>query len=389
MSRGIKVGRLFGVDVLVKPSLLLLVALITWNWGSQIHPEGSVLDSTTGWYAGVAVAVLIILSILVHELAHTLVAKSQGIPVSSIVIHLFGGAAHIDRAATSPLREAFIAGSGPLSNVALGLILQETALLGFKQGATGLVLYTVGYINLMLAIMNLIPGLPLDGGRILHAVFWAAGGDTDKAMRRTATASSVVGGIAIAAGLWLRSIGASTDLRYIGSISLGYIDWFWLCFLGFLMLSAGAATKAQERARKHQASLHEPAPPSASSWPADASVADVMTAIGDWIPPNITLSAARERYFDGRSLDVLPVEGAPGEFDGILSLTVIQRTPQSMWSTVRVKDVMTASDRVVSVGPDEPAHEAYASLLRLQLDYLAVIENGRLLGFVRRDPTPS
>lgn len=219
------VGKLFGIEVRVDPSWLVIFFLILWTFGFQVfplrHPE---LSTVTHVIMGVVGTALFFGSVLIHELSHSLVSRARGIPVPAITLFIFGGMSHTAKEAEVPADEFLIAVVGPLASFVLAALFWAFKAVGEPAGWSGAVTGVAGYLatlNLVLAIFNLVPGFPLDGGRIFRAAAWKWTGDMTRATRIAATGGSIVGFLLIALGVLEIVMGAVG-----GGIWLVFIGWF-------------------------------------------------------------------------------------------------------------------------------------------------------------------
>lgn len=378
MGKGIRIGNLFGIKIRLDWSWLLIFLLISWNLTAvfgNMHPDWGVLLR-----GGVAVlaAVLFFGSVLVHELAHSLVAQAQGIQVRSITLFLFGGVADIQREPPSPKAEFLITIVGPIASIVLGLlftILGGVLLSGAdfsvaapmalldQAGPLTTIFLWLGPINLVLGIFNLIPGFPLDGGRLLRSALWAI---TDNLRRATRWASWVGQGIA-----WLMIAGGiamifGVTLPFFGG---GFINGLWLAFIGWFLNSASIQSYRQVVIFD----LLE-----------DVPVTSIMRRDPPTVDGECTIQELVEKHLmngDDQSFPVM--EG--GRFAGLVTLSDVREVGRDNWPTTLVRDVMTPTAELSSVRPDEEASEALHKL-RLQGDVrqVPVMENGHLAGLVRR-----
>jgi Zn-dependent protease len=356
MKTSLRIARLFGIDVYVHASwfviLLVVVVSLAVNLFPALYPEWS---RGTTYAVSVAAALLLFVSVLVHELAHSIVAQSQGIPVTSITLFLLGGVSSLKEEPKSPGGEAFMAAVGPLSSLAIGgLCLAAAWLLDLPSPAAAIVVY-LGWVNLLLALFNLLPGFPLDGGRVLRALLWARTHDFVKATRWAARTGHVVGYALIAAGV----------VMFLSSPVAG----LWTCFVGWVLTQASQASYAQSVQSRALEGV---------------SAGRIMSTPGASIPPEITLEAAAERYFFVGDKRCFPVQdGIDGEA-GVVCLNDLRRSERAAWGDDRVRQVMTPWERVVVVTPETPAAEAVRAMAEHDVDHVAVMHEERLVGFVDR-----
>lgn len=356
---GIRIGTLFGFTIAIHPSWFIVLVVFSFSLATGFFPavyEG--WSQTVYWVVGIAASLMLFASVLVHELAHSFVARSQGIPVRDITLFLLGGVASIEKEASTPRREAALAGVGPLTSFALGLAFGLAARFApLPEVLEALCLY-LALTNVILAAFNLVPGFPLDGGRVLRAALWARSGDFHRATRTAARAGQGLGWLFIAGGVLI---------AFGGSVFSG----LWLGFVGWVLVQASQATITQSALQRGLAGV---------------TVARLMTPPVAWVSPYITLRAAADRYFLEHRARCLPVEPeAEGQvFDGVVCLSDLQRTPRGEWDTDRVRDVMTAAEAVVTVAPSTPAADAMRLMAEHNVNQVAVVEDGRLVGFVDR-----
>jgi Zn-dependent protease len=357
MSHGIRIARVFGIDIDVHPSWFIILGLIVWSLATNWFPAYYAWSHTMYWSVAVVAALTLFLSVLVHELAHSLIAQAQGIKVKSITLFLLGGVSSIEHDASSPGREALMAAAGPLTSLVIGVALWA---LGWKLRTHEVVSVTLLYVggqNILLAAFNLLPGFPLDGGRVLRALLWARWRDFDRATRGAARVGRGMGFLLVGGGLF---------------VALYYRSPFnglWFAFIGWVLIQAARASSAQ-------ATLHHDL--------AGLTVGDVMSAPRALVPPNITLQAAAERYFTPLAASCLPVDDGEQGFDGLICVGDVGQASPEQLANDRVKDVMLPRSEVVTIEPEQAATEALQLMAAKQVNVLAVIKHGKLIGTVDR-----
>ena len=231
MNGNIRIGNLFGIPFFINPSWFFVLGLVTWSYGSNLtqFPE---LTGILPWFLGLVAALLLFSSVLAHELGHSFVAISQGIPVKSITLFIFGGLATLEKESETPLQAFLVAIAGPLVSVLLfGLFSFIAATAPLSLPIRGIVLL-VANINLVLALFNMIPGLPLDGGNVLKAIVWKITGNPNKGIVFAGRVGQVIGWTAI-------------SLSLLSIVSSGRLDSIWTLFIGaFLLRNAGFAAQS-------------------------------------------------------------------------------------------------------------------------------------------------
>jgi Zn-dependent protease/CBS domain-containing protein len=380
-TRGVRVGRIAGVDVRLDWSLLIVFWLIVMSLGGGLfparHPDWSPL--LIWGMAGVA-AVLFLASVLAHELSHALVGRAQGIEVVGITLFIFGGVAHMRGEPRSPRAELLMAGVGPVTSLLIGVVatvwgsylvgpgaVDAAEPLRAFQAASPLatVLLWLGPLNIMLGLFNLIPGFPLDGGRVLRAALWATTRDYSKATRWAAAIGQGVGLLFILAGVTMM-LGARIPL-----LGRGLVSGLWIAFIGWFLKSAAASSYSQVMV----SDLLDDVPVSRlmkrQPVTVEASVS-VAQLVDDY------LMATAERAFP--VVDVANVD----RLLGIVTMEDVRKVPRDHWQTTPVSDVMTNASQLAVVSPTEPASAALQKLASRDIEQLPVVDGGRLVGLIRR-----
>jgi Zn-dependent protease len=357
-SRGVNLFRVFGVQIAIDYSWLIVFVLVLWSLAAGYFP--SQYPGYSGWSyaaAGLAGTVLFFSSVLVHELSHALVANRLGATVRKITLFIFGGMAHLSAEPRDPSAELRIAAAGPLTSVALGALFYAVSLALARSDVEPLwtaVFRYLGLINVSLAAFNLLPGFPLDGGRLLRAYFWRRTGDLREATRRAAS-----WGAGIALGLI--ALGA---LQVFGGALSGGL---WLIFIGMFLRGAARASYAGLLA-EHALT--------------QTRVRDVMVAQPVVIGPDVSVADAIDEYFLRYGYGGFPVGGDDG-VEGVLSLPGVLRCPPNERSTRRVREVMRALDGL-AISADATAAAALQQMIAAASGRLVVLEHGELRGLITR-----
>jgi Zn-dependent protease len=234
MPGSIRIGKIAGIDIQVNVSWLVILVLLTFSLAVSWFPATVPRQSTViYWALGFIAALLLFVSVLLHELAHSLVARAHDLPVKSITLFIFGGVSDLEQEPQSPGVEFQIAIVGPLTSLVIGAVTFVTgALIGSNAPLVAAVLGYLGVTNLLLGVFNLIPGFPLDGGRVLRAIIWAVTGSLRRATRAATLVGQVIAYLFILAGVFLFFSG-------------DFINGLWFGFIGWFLLQAAQAANSQ------------------------------------------------------------------------------------------------------------------------------------------------
>ncbi len=358
---GLFIGRWFGIEFYLDASWFLIAAIVTHQLATQYFPDALPGRSFGVYLAlGGSAALLFFLSILLHELGHSLVSQRCGIRVPRITLLFIGGLAEIEREPDDAKSELKIALGGPVVSIALSLLflLAKIVLAALGFGGLALVCAWLAQTNLVLVIFNMIPGYPLDGGRVLRALIWARTGR----LRRATFISSRIGigfsWLLIFFGVWLL-IGPAHAWN-------GFI----FLLIGFFLKSAADSGYANAIQREMLAGVR---------------VRDLMTANPAVIPDTMPLNLAVDDFFLTGHYVAYPVCTTEGDFRGLLRLDFLKEIPREKWPYISAGDVVAEkSAEALRIGVDESAARAMRLLLAPELTRLAVIDHGKLVGIVTR-----
>lgn len=378
--RGLRLGSLFGVEIVAHWSLLLIFALVLISVGGALeagwHPEWS---PALRWSVATAAAVAFFASVLLHELSHALVGRAQGIPVNRITLFVFGGMAHMEGRPPTPKSELLMAAVGPLVSLVIGVVagwagmalapeLTPEALAADPQGtmasvgAVATVLLWLGPINILLGLFNLVPGFPLDGGRVLRALIWWGTGDRYKATLWSTAVGQGVGVMLIAVGV-LMAFGVRMPI-----FGVGVIPGLWMALIGWFLKNAAMASL-----RHHVvgAALE------------GAHVADLMARHPDVVSPDLSVERfAREHVLESDQVR-FPVIDAERHFLGMVSARSVGNVPADDRASTKVVSLMTPAHAIHPLHADDDAEEAMRRLASGEDDQ-PVVDHGELQGLVRR-----
>jgi Zn-dependent protease len=379
MGNGIRLVKIFGININLDWSWIFIFILVTWNLAAgvfpSIHPSWS---QTQDIILGVIASLLFFASVLAHELAHSLVAISQGLPVRRITLFLFGGVSNIQREPPSPTAEFLIAVVGPITSIILGVIF---LILGYLSGGTNLLnalrnpisalsglnpaatlLLWLGPINIILGIFNLVPGFPLDGGRVLRSIIW---GITDNLKIATRWASWV--GQLIAWGFIIGGISMFFGVR-IPFFGTGFISGLWLAFIGWFLNNA--AVQSYQQVVVHDALEGIP-------------VSRLMYRNPTTLNPQLRVSELVDHYIMGSDERSFPVMQAD-QLVGVVTLEDVRKIPRDQWDQTTVSQIMTPKGDLQTVTPVQDAAQAMDVFNRRDVRQLPVIQDGQLVGMLRR-----
>lgn len=365
-----KIGHVFGIPIHVHASWLLVFFFVTWSLATGYLPD--VLPGQSEpryWGMGGVAALLLFVSVLLHELGHSLVALRYRIPITQITLFIFGGVAQMRKEPPHPLAEFLIAIAGPaVSFILAGLCLGAVTLLEWIPSVApmhGLVALgtLLGMVNTQLGLFNLLPGFPLDGGRALRAGLWAWSKDYYRATSQAALVGLLFG---VSFGLFgaLLLVGGLSGTTSSSLASSGG----WIVLLGAFLFSAARGSRKQAAIRSSLASV---------------PVRDLMVANVVALSPDMTVEEAVNQYFLPYGYGGFPVV-QDGRLVGVVGVRDVQAVRNSLWAFRCVADVMQTSDDDMVVAPDMSAMQALERMLALGAERLVVVEDGQLLGLVTR-----
>src|SRR5258706_1900728 len=358
MPGSLRVGQIAGIDIYINVSWIIILVLLTWSlavsWFPSIYPGWSV---GTYWIVSLIAAILLFVSVLLHELAHSVVARARGLPVHNITLFIFGGISNIEQEPTSAGVEFQMAVVGPVVSILIGIVcfLLLLPIRGTNSPVAGILGY-LALTNVALGIFNLIPGFPLDGGRVLRSIIWRVTGSLRKATRIATIVGEVLAYLCILGGIWLFFTGDS-----IGGIWIGFIGWF-------LLISARAANS--------QVMLQ--------SMFRDVKVSQVMNPASITVPANISLQKLVDEYFLPHGLrSALVTQG--DQLAGLITLGDIRHVPREQWAQTPVGYAMIPLDRLHVVYPQQNLNDVMPLMAGQDVNQLPVVQDGRVVGVLSRD----
>ncbi|MEU0150411.1 site-2 protease family protein [Micromonospora fulviviridis] len=357
MRASFRLGRIAGVPVGVNWSVLVIFLLIAWALSASQFPRAYPGHSVVAYVAaGLAAAVVFFLGLLAHEVAHAVVAKRNGIEVEGITLWLFGGVSELKGEARDPGAELRIAGVGPLVSLIIGLFFGAIAALLALAGVHGLLLGSLSWlagINVLLAVFNVLPAAPLDGGRLLRAAVWKATGDRTRASVVAARAGWVLGALLIGLGLWQFLAGSG-----VGGLWLALIGWFLI----------GAAGMEERQARMGSALR-------------GIRVAEVMTPQPQTASGEMTVADFVDHYLFAYRHSALPLteEGRPV---GLVTLDRVRGIAPDRRAATTLAEVSCRAEELVLANPDEQLTDLLPRLSQCADGRALVVADQRLVGIV-------
>ena len=356
MSGTFQVARIAGISIRVHLSWLLILALVSWTLSSGVFPSRYENWSEAAyWIVGVVAAVLLFVTVLIHELAHAVVARRKGIEVPSITLFIFGGVSNLGRQPKTAGEEAAIAIAGPLASFAIAGVALGVALIGgASEKVEGMFTY-LATVNLILGVFNLLPGFPLDGGRVLRAIAWKRSGSFRRATRTAAEVGKV-----FAYALMLLGVGFLVSGFVINGI--------WFMVIGWFLLGASQSEAAGVQLESVLGKLQ---------------AAEVMTtAFATAQPGDSILSVVDHQMVGQGERAVMIVLG--GRVMGLVTVSDVKRVPREEWGNTPVQAIMTPREKVSTVTPATSALDILSLLGERRLNQIPVIADGQMVGMVTR-----
>lgn len=361
MQPSIRLGRLFGVEIGLHYSWFVIALLIALSLAGHFRMHNPAWPVPVAWAAALVAALSFFAAILLHELSHAAVARHRGVPVRSITLFALGGVAHMEKDAGDAKSEFWIGIVGPLTSFALGLLAFGLAwLLGWTPGTppqrpVPAVLMWLGHMNLVLGAFNLVPGFPLDGGRVLRAVVWWRTKDKRRATRTAAQVGQGVAFSLILLGLW----------RFFGGAGFGGL---WLAFIGWFLLDAARASVAEAGVAEALGVLR---------------VVDVMNGECPSVEARMSLRTLADEHIlrTGRRCFFVQEDGRP---IGLITLQEMKRFEPERWPATAVSEAMRPLESLRTVVPETVLLDAFETMVREDVNQLPVVRAGRLEGVVSR-----
>ncbi|MCE5260267.1 MAG: site-2 protease family protein [Chloroflexi bacterium] len=356
--QSITLGKLFGIPIKIDVSWILIFAWVSLSLGSQYTRNISEETPTTlAWVAAVLTSLAFFASVLAHELAHSLIARKQGVPVRDITLFIFGGISQITDEPKTAKAEAVMAGVGPLTSLILAAVFYGIyRIFGLVSPLIRAPLLFLATANLSLGIFNLLPGFPLDGGRVLRAVLWGAKHDLRWATRVASYVGQGVAYLFILYGIFLAAGG-------------DWLNGIWLVFIGLFLENAARSSYSQLNI---------------SSLLQGHTVREVMSLDCVLLPQQLTLDLAVDEYLVRNPRRCYLVNGPKG-ITGLLTAHRISQIPKDRWPTTHISEVVIPLSDVKSVTPETNLWQALQQMTSEGVNQLPVLAEGELVGMLTRD----
>jgi Zn-dependent protease/predicted transcriptional regulator len=346
--------RIWGIPVRVHVSWLVIVGLLTWSlsvgYFPQVVPD---LPAAAYWTKGLLATLLLFVSVLLHELSHSIAARRYGIPVSGITLHIFGGVSQLEREPDRPGVEFVVAIVGPLTSfgIAGGLV----AALGLLQPAPGVraIMTYLVLVNTIVGVFNLVPGFPLDGGRLLRSLLWKLKGNLQWATRVATRVGSGFAFVLIGFGLFRVLRG-----EFVGGL--------WFVLIGLFLRQAAQGSYQQLVLRHALAPL---------------KVRDIMSREVIQVLPDLTVGQVVDEFFWRHRVSTFPIVSG-GRVMGILTLDRVKQLPRERWAETPAQDVMLPLADALTTAPGSSVWEAFEKIARNGVGRLAVMDRDRLVGYL-------
>jgi len=357
IGQSVKLTTIRGIEVGVHYSWFLIFFLITFSLTTRFSAEHPGWTPAEHYAVGIATSLLFFASIVLHELAHSFVALAKGIPVRTITLFVFGGVAQIGREPDRPLTEFQIAIAGPIASALLAVGFGAVAYLAGDQfERVSALAGWLASINLLLAAFNLVPGFPLDGGRVFRAALWHFTGNFTKATRIAAGTGQTVGYAFIVFGIWT-------------GFTVNWFSGLWLAFIGWFLLNAAQESVAHVSIRSALTGL---------------AAEDVMTRDCPSVTGRMSLAElVQEHIFKTGQRCFLVTDGS--RLDGLVTLHQVKAVPQERWAEISVGEAMTPSAKVRTVAPKTPILEVLQIMEGEDINQVPVVAGNRLEGMITRD----
>lgn len=358
MPGSFSLGKIAGIRIEINISWIVIFVLLAVSLAASYLPANAPgYGAGAYWIVGVIGSLLFFASVLLHELGHSIVARARGLSVSSITLFIFGGVSNLEQEPTSAGEEFVVAVIGPVISLVLGgILLAIGAAVGASQSLAASLLLYVGGTNVLLGLFNMIPGFPLDGGRVLRSILWRATGSLRMATRWASRIGQGIAYLFILFGLLEFFTG-----NFLGGIWIGFIGWF--------LLSAAQTANRQAAMESLLRGL---------------TVRDVMTPAPYSVNADLSLQELVDGYMLPYGLRSVPV-AEMDRFVGLVTLADVRRVPREEWGQTRVAQALIPPERLHAVAPQQKLSEVVPLMAERDVNQLPVVQDGQLAGMLSRD----
>lgn len=352
---GLPLGRIFGIPLYLHASWFVIFLLITLTCALQFKSQHPHWTDQEHWLAGIVTSILFFASVVFHELSHSVVAKHYEIPVQSITLFVFGGLSRIGRDPANGKQEFNVAIAGPLSSLFLaacfGLIWRYATGNEMVHAAAG----WLAWVNLVLGLFNLVPGFPLDGGRVLRGIVWGVTGDFTRATRIAANAGKFFAYLMILVGIWQALNG-----NWVGGL--------WIAFIGWFLLSAAQESYAQVAMRNMLVGVR---------------AQDIMTRDVATVPRDMSIQEyIHEVLRTGQRCHIAVAGERPV---GLITLAAARSVPRGEWDNTSIQAAMLPLEKIHAAAPDEPALKILQRMQTQDINQMPVVSEDHIVGMISRD----
>ena len=365
MGNSFQIGKIFGISIRIDYSWFVIFALVIFLFGVDYFPkqysnwsdEYPRWSPALYWLMGTITALLFFASVLIHELAHSLVSRARGVPVNNITLFILGGVSQLSDEPKSPGGEFWMALAGPATSIGIGAIaLGLYMATGRAQTPPAALFKLLARVNLVVAIFNLVPGFPLDGGRILRSIVWKITGNLRKATRAASIIGRTFAYLLIVLGVRIL-------------LSGNLLNGIWFIFSGWFLEKAASSSYRQLAVREMLQGV---------------KVSDVMVSDCLQIPGSVTVRELVDEYVVKTAYRCFPIVDG-GNVLGIVDLHSASNVPREQWNTIRVEEIMTPFDELIAVHPDDELYAVMQQMTEERVDQLPVVKDGQLMGMIARD----
>ncbi len=357
MKSSFRLFRIAGIDIGIHFTWIFIFIFFSWTLAEGYFPlQYPGWSTAVYWLMGIIAALMIFVSVLIHELAHSLVARRKGIPVNNITLFILGGVSNLEDEPRQPSAEFAMAIVGPLTSFVLALIFFGLSYIPQSSGSPGAAMLSyLALINLFLGAFNLLPGFPLDGGRVLRSIIWGSTGNLVKATNIASIVGQIFGWTLIGIGLFI--------IIWYGTLFTG----LWLAFIGWF-LNSSADSSRKEVALRERLSL--------------VKVSEVVHPNPETISPQLSIDEMVRNVFNMRHGRAVPV-CKDTQLVGIVTITDVKKVPQEKWAVTPVEQIMSR-EPLYTVSPDDNVNTAMKLLIKHDINQVLVKREGQCAGLLSR-----